>query len=288
MSSSSPHRVLGVSPNATPDEIKAAYRRLARQLHPDKTGGDLIAEEKLKAVNCAYEALQAQAAHLGKKSGWRSEGKSGYESEVEDVFASIFKSARAAPVELEVPVSFEQSVSGARMRVMFSRNQVCLACLSQGRFGTKSASCRECGGSGRQVLADEVEWDIPAGAADGDTISARTAEGNPVRGRLRVKESPVWRRSNLDLFLEVPIPVNDLALGAPISVASPYAKLALSLPEGFSLNAPLRLSGQGLRSATGDRGHLWVTVIAETLRAGKPGPRAMAYRKWLEEWTPSA
>ena len=71
-----PYKVLGVSPNATDDEIKQAYRRLAKQYHPDRNPGDKEAAKKMQEVNAAYEQIKNPDAYKQRSGG----GYGGYQS----------------------------------------------------------------------------------------------------------------------------------------------------------------------------------------------------------------
>ena len=132
MASRDLYSVLGVSREANPDEIKRAYRKLARKHHPDRNQGDKQSEERFKEVQEAYDTLsdpekRKQYDAGGMFSGFGPQGFSGggFTSDLGDIFSTVFGrrgGARQAPVqgrdlETEVQLSFEQAVDGVEVAV---------------------------------------------------------------------------------------------------------------------------------------------------------------------------
>jgi molecular chaperone DnaJ len=205
--------ILGVSRNASGDDIKSAYRRLAKQYHPD-VNREAGAEEKFKEVNEAYAILsddQKRAAydrfgHAGLGGGGFGAGDfSGFG--VEDIFESFFGSfsgtrtgtARRAPrrgpdLRHDLTISFEEAIAGVDKEVEFTRNEVCPTCRGSGAEpGTTPVRCSTCKGTGevRQVrqtfLGSMVSaTTCPACRGTGEVI---TSPCHTCRGRTQVQQT---------------------------------------------------------------------------------------------------
>jgi molecular chaperone DnaJ len=162
------YSVLGVERKASADEIKGAYRKLARQYHPDRNPGDKGAEERFKEVQAAYDTLsdpekrrQYDAGGVFSGLGGRgfgAGGGGGFTSDLGDIFSSFFGRrggpAQAAPgrghdLEAEIHLSFDQAMHGAEVPVVVSKQATCSTCHGSGaKPGTAPITCPRCGGSG--------------------------------------------------------------------------------------------------------------------------------------------
>jgi molecular chaperone DnaJ len=163
---------LGVSKSASQDEIKKAYRKLARQYHPDANPGDDSAEERFKEVQGAYDVLsdpdkRKQYDRFGSQNG-RGPGPGGVNFEgfdlgdlgdLGDIFGGLFgargraqqqpRGQRGADVETEVRLSFEDSLRGAEAKVPVELTVACSECGGTGaQPGTAPIICPECNGRG--------------------------------------------------------------------------------------------------------------------------------------------
>jgi len=165
------YEVLGVARDASPDEIKKAYRKLAVKYHPDKNPGDKAAEEKFKEVSLAYEVLSDPA----KREEYDRRGQRGYEQAHEgafspedvsvedilgrygDIFGSFFgpqfhqrqpAARRGHDLETELRVDFRTAALGGKVEVTLGGGRPCPRCEGRGTKGTER-SCGTCGGSGR-------------------------------------------------------------------------------------------------------------------------------------------
>jgi molecular chaperone DnaJ len=161
------YEVLGVSRKAPADEIKKAYRRLARKYHPDRNPDDPKAEERFKQVQEAYDTLsdpekrkQYDAGGMFAGFGGFRGGRGpvgGFASDLGDIFSTFFGRGRGAgpepirgrDLETEVSLSFEQAMEGAQIAVTVPKAAACATCGGSGaRPGTSPRVCPRCGGRG--------------------------------------------------------------------------------------------------------------------------------------------
>jgi molecular chaperone DnaJ len=171
----SPYETLGVAKNASDDEIKSAYRKLARKFHPDANPGDNGAEDKFKDVQAAYDLLKdpekrQQYDTFGAAGPGAFHGGAGnvrFEEfdlgNLGDLFGGMFGGGRGATrgrqplrgddLEARVRISFEDSLQGAQVRVPVETETVCSVCSGTGAEpGTSPVVCPQC--SGRGVVSD--------------------------------------------------------------------------------------------------------------------------------------
>jgi molecular chaperone DnaJ len=175
----SPYEVLGVDTKASDDEIKKAYRALARELHPDRNPGDAQAEERFKEVQTAYDVLsdpekRAQLDRFGANGpggfGGPGSGQGGWTNvdlgDLGDLFGQfggLFgrggrraqqpRPERGHDLETAVRISFEDALEGVQIRVPVELETACHVCHGTGAEpGTAPRTCPDCGGSG--MLAD--------------------------------------------------------------------------------------------------------------------------------------
>jgi molecular chaperone DnaJ len=156
------YEVLGVGRNASAEEIKKAYRKLARQYHPDRNAGDKAAEERFKSVQEAYDTLSdpEKRKHYdtgGPFAGFGGRG-AGFASDLGDIFSSFFgrrgggpsqQAMRGRDLETEVRLSFEQALEGAEVSVTVPKQTACATCGGSGAApGTSPVTCPRCGGRG--------------------------------------------------------------------------------------------------------------------------------------------
>jgi molecular chaperone DnaJ len=163
------YSVLGVGRKASADEIKKAYRKLAREYHPDRNPGDKQAEERFKEVQAAYDTLsdpekrrQYDAGGMFSGFGGRGFGGGaqggGFPSDLGDIFSTVFgrrgggaqpQQARGRDLETEVRLSFEQAMHGAEIPVIVPKQATCTTCHGSGaKPGTAPITCPRCGGRG--------------------------------------------------------------------------------------------------------------------------------------------
>ncbi len=271
-----PHSILGIPTNATPAEIKAAYRRLASQLHPDRNPGNLQAEEQLKDVNRAYRALCVNGAFC--EPAPRANDFFSFIDRMADAFRNVM------PESLEIPLSFEEALSGVIKHAELFRHQPCRGCSH--KAPRERAQCSVCRGEGRQTVGDEVFFHFPQGVAEGETVTATSKLGITMVASVGMTAHPIWTRDGNDLSMSLPLAPEDLWAGHPLIILTPYGRLEYRLPAGCSLSTPLRFAHQGVRRADGVRGHLWVSLEPEIPNADGVCVRKQARKKQEEQWSP--
>ena len=161
------YQVLGVDRNATDEQIKKAFRRLARQYHPDVNKSP-EAESRFKEVNEAYEVLSDREkrgmydrfGHAGPQAGFGGFNDFGGFGGFEDIFESFFggmrtgTSARRGPtrgadLRYDLTIDFEEAVFGAEREIVIPRHELCPQCHGSGAEpGTQPIRCPQCNGTG--------------------------------------------------------------------------------------------------------------------------------------------
>ena len=162
MANRDPYDVLGVSKGASDEEIKKAYRKLARDYHPDRNPDDAAAEERFKDVQHAYDTLSDPEKRREYDAGGRfanfGAGGGGFTSDIGDIFSTIFNRGGGAPgqqqirgrdLETEVRLGFDQAMRGAEISVTVPKQSTCERCGGNGAApGTTPVVCSRCGGRG--------------------------------------------------------------------------------------------------------------------------------------------
>jgi molecular chaperone DnaJ len=212
------YSVLGVGRKASADEIKKAYRKLARQYHPDRNPGDKQAEERFKEVQAAYDTLSDPEKRRtydagGMFSGFGGRGfggpggGGGYTADLGDIFSSFFgrrggpqpPAAGGRDLETEVHLSFEQAMHGAEIPVVVPKQATCTTCHGSGaRPGTAPITCPRCGGRGIDSESQgffSISQPCPQCGGSGQIIESpcETCGGSGLtlqRKRYRVKVPP--------------------------------------------------------------------------------------------------
>lgn len=289
------YEVLGVSKNASDDEIKKAYRKLAVKYHPDKNPGDKEAEAKFKEINEAHDVLadkqkrarydQFGHAGVGGAGGnpfsgggnpFGSGGAFNFNGQTfnfdfggggfDDILGSIFgfggprRARRGADYQTSVTVTFEEAIFGTSKKV-----------TAEGK---------------------EIKVKIPAGIDDGMSIRLRGKGGPAPEGatepgdlyiRVRVKPHKHLTREGTIILSEEHVNMVDAALGCEIEVETVDGVVTMKVPAGTQSGTPFKLSGHGVPfRADGDRGPHIVTVIVET-----PKNLSRKQKELLEEFKKS-
>jgi len=255
-----PYKVLGVPRDASDDDIRRAFRRLAKELHPDLHPGDKAAHDRFKKVSVAYDLIGDPEKRRRYDRGeidatgeprrayqWQGAG-AGAETGFGDIFAEIFGqrgtrpgagfSLRGQDARYTLEVEFLEAVLGAKKRVTMPS-----------------------GGT--------LDLTVPEGVTDGQVLRLK-GKGNPgVRGgepgdalvEVHVRPHPVFKRQGNDILIDLPISIDEAVLGARIEVPTVSGRVALTIPKGTSSGQAFRLRGKGVRDGrSGQAGDQIVTV----------------------------
>jgi curved DNA-binding protein len=241
-----PYQTLGVDRNATPDEIKRAYRKLASQHHPDK-GGD---KGKFQEIEAAYRVLgdpekRQQFDNPRPNFGgfeFRHGAPGGFDFQtIFDVFGTRFQHPH------------QQRTQRAQMTLWVTLQDVAQATRKTVSVGTTN---------GTQV----VELEIPAGIEDGDSVqySGIGPGGMDLIITYRIHPNPKWSRQGPNLTVEQDVSIWDLILGGSLAIQDILGnKFDMSLPPRTQSKTTFRIKGHGLPAKNGTpKGDLFVRVNA--------------------------
>jgi len=289
-----PYKLLGVEKTASEDEIRKAYRKLAKEHHPDLNPGKKDVEEKFKAINAAHELLSdkekrakfdrgeidASGAEVHPERRFYRDfgedfGRSKYRPNFEgggfeaDDLSSIFEELlrqRGGPG------------GGARefaMRGQDARYQLAVDFLDAAKGAVR-----------RLTLPDGSTLDvtIPAGLRDGQTLRLKgkglPGVGNAPAGdaliEVAVRPHPFFKRDGNDIVVELPVTLKEAVLGAKVETPTLEGTVALSIPAHSSTGTRLRLKGRGIAG-----GHQYVELKVVLPKDDEPELEA-----FLKDWAP--
>jgi DnaJ-class molecular chaperone len=282
-----PYRTLGLARGASEDDVRRAYRRLAKQYHPDLNKRK-EAEERFKAVHAAYAILsdpekrarfdrgeidgQGNERPRNPFEGFAARGAGGGgggggspfggADEFEDLFANVFGGnrgrrqgarSRGADLRSTLSVDFLEAMQGAKKRVA----------LAAGRT---------------------VDLAIPAGVADGQVLRL-AGQGAPGQGggapgdalvEVKVRPHPHFRRVGDDIHLDVPVTLGEAVLGGRITVPTLTGPVTMTVPKGADSGMKLRLKGKGV-GGRGDQYAILQIVLA--------GAADAELERFVAEWS---
>ncbi|MBU2583434.1 MAG: J domain-containing protein [Alphaproteobacteria bacterium] len=278
MTATDPYATLGVSRDAADDDIRRAFRKLAKELHPDLHPGDATAADRFKRVSAAYEIIgdppkrrlydngeidasgEPRRGHrppyANTASGHAGAGGfDGFSSIFEEMFSANRTGGgirgngagtqgtggfhrRGQDVRYTLEVDFNESITGVKKRVTMPEGGI-------------------------------LDLNVPEGVADGQVLRLRGkgsagllgGEAGDALVEIKVRPHARFRRDGLDIHCDVPISVDEAVLGGKIEVSTIASRVQLSLPKGTSSGRMFRLKGKGVRNAkTGETGDQIVTV----------------------------
>jgi DnaJ-class molecular chaperone len=220
------YKALGVSKEATTDEIKKAYRKLAKANHPDSTGGDKAKESRFKDISNAYDVLgDAKKKQLYDQIRAGGMPRSG---------GSVYTSQGPGPGVFDLGDLFSQFFSG----------------------GMPGA-----GGGGRRVRVEPVDVDD-----EGPTVRQRSsqkrkpADDADVEQKVKASDGTLLDAKGQDVYSDVRIAFDRAILGTVATVATIDGKAEVKVPPGTSSGKKLRLRGKGIPDRAGRAGDHYITV----------------------------
>lgn len=260
-----PYQILGVVRDATADEIRKAYRGLAKKSHPDLHPGDKKAEARFKEIASAYAIvgdetkralfdsgkIDASGAelrpppereyyrqHADAQPGFKYQRGWGGSGLDDELLAELFRSrerehARGADVRYTFAVDFLEAVRGARKRVVMSDGKT-------------------------------LDIEIPAGLQDGQTLRLRGqgqpgaagAESGDILVLVDVRPHPVFRRDGPNILSTVPVTLGQALGGAKVDVETVSGTVSVAVPKGAQTGTRLRLRGKGVPAKSGAGDHM--------------------------------
>ncbi len=298
-----PYTELGVARSASADEIRRAFRKLAKQYHPDKNQGDKAAEEKFKRVSSAFDLLGDEEKrkkfdrgeidadgrevaqgfdpfNRGGQQGFRGGQGGGFGGasfegvDLNDILGDVFGQRGGGGFGGRAGFGGGPA-KGADVR---ARLEIDLEEAIQG-------------GRKRIAFADgrTIDVTIPKGAAEGQTLRLK-GQGSPGRAgpgdaliELTIRPHPIFKREGDTLVMDLPVSVPDAVLGAKVQAPTPEGPVTLTVPKGSNSGATLRLKGRGLPAASGGaRGDLLARI--QIMLPDAPDPELETFaEKWRKD-----
>ncbi|MEQ9619658.1 MAG: DnaJ C-terminal domain-containing protein [Deltaproteobacteria bacterium] len=285
------YKILGISKNATKDEIKKAYRSLARKYHPDLNPDNKEAEEKFKEVQEAHEVLSNEEKRKtydmfgsaefrpGGRTTWRRAGaeQGGFEYSYsandfpgfEDIFKDIFGFASEGRAGKSRGDAFRDILNYAAERTSRGRDlesEIEIDFNTAIRGGVRDISISR--QRRNNIDTEKLSVKIPAGVDTGSRIRVQGkgeagsgAKGGDLYLRIKVKPHPIFRRKGDDIHLEVPVTFYEAALGKNIEIPTVDGRAEITIPAGVQNGTKLRLKGKGVPNLkTKARGDQYVEV----------------------------
>jgi DnaJ-class molecular chaperone len=288
------YEVLGVKPDASADEIRTSYRKLAKQFHPDLNPGKPEAEERFKAVSAAYDLLSDPEKRARYDRGEIDE--SGAERPPRSYYRSYAEGAagRKYQPEGEMDLGDLEDLFAAFGSGRGGRRSGSEGFRARGadRHYTLTVDFIEAatGGKQRLSLAPE-EWldvTIPAGINDGQVLRLRGKGGTGFGGgpagdaliEVHIAPHPLFRREGDDIHIELPVSLAEIVLGARVSVPTITGPVTMTIPKGSDTGSQLRLRGKGVQRK-GKLGDQYVTLKVVVGQASDP-----ELAEFVEKWAP--
>ncbi len=244
------YATLGVPQNASIEEIKKAYKKLARENHPDLNPGDLEAEKKFKEVSEAHSVLgdERKKQEYDQIRTMGASGFGGFTSQgfTVDDFGDIFENLgdifgfggrrKGQTYQTNINISFNEAASGIEVVL---------------------------------PLEESIKVKVPAGVDNGSVIRLRGRGGPGAAGapdgdllvQVSVEPHKFFKRSNMDLILEVPLLFTEAALGGSIKIPTLSKSVTLKIPSGTPSGKTFKIRGEGITPQGRRSGDLYVKVF---------------------------
>lgn len=292
------YKLFGISQKATIDEIKSAYRKLAKIYHPDTNKGNKSAEDKFKELKEAYEILSDPKKRKqyniangffdqeapNRSTQAKAQAHQAYQKEKETVeknrdpksFSEIFdglwskkaekpKAQKGSDITIDVEVTTDEALNGAIKQINIMYLNTCSKCGNN-----PDPKCTLCGGTQEVPRQDKVKVKIPPKVKTGTKIRIK-GEGNKGKNGgengdlfliIKVKKIDKFTYNGLDILYELPITASEAALGATITIpAKDEGNIVIKIPPETSSGQKLKITGEGLKNEkTGQKGDLLVTI----------------------------
>jgi DnaJ-class molecular chaperone len=273
------YHILGVSKRASDDEIRKAYRKLAKENHPDLNPNNAAAAERFKKISAANDILGDPAKrrqydageidHKGDPKGpqWRSHPGAGRRGAAaggfpgggdgfgfSDIFSDVFGGGRGGPGFGAGFGGRTGPVGGADLR-----------------YTLEVDFLEAVNGAKKRVTLPEggvLDLTVPEGVTDGQVLRLK-GKGSPSSHggatgdalvEIKVRTHAQFKRQGDDILVEMPISIDEAVLGAKIEVPTVDGRVQLSIPKGTSSGKVFRLKGKGVRQKSGEKGDELVTV----------------------------
>ncbi|MCM1371251.1 MAG: molecular chaperone DnaJ [Clostridium sp.] len=324
------YEVLGVSKTASEDEIKSAFRKLAKKYHPD-VSKEPDAAEKFKEAQEAYAVLsdankRKQYDQFGHSAFQNAGGAGGFDFsdfDFGDIFGDIFggsfggfgfgnsrssnRRQKGRDSVLRVDLTFEEAVFGCSKTIKVNINDKCSDCNGLGGHGEKKCpkcngsgtvtteqrslfgsfmtrtTCSECGGKGvvyetvcktcrgegNVRKTKELDVKIPAGVDTGNQLRLSGKGEAGLNGgpngdlylEFSVLEHPIYKRDDIDIYLDFPITITEAILGCKKEVPTIYGTVKLTISPGTQGNDKYRLKGKGIEDVhSSKKGDMYVVI----------------------------
>ncbi len=287
-----PYEILGVARSASQEEIKKAYRALAKKLHPDVNPGDKAVEQRFKDVSAAYDLLsdkerrrQFDAGEIGadgspRRHGpfrhqYRTDSAGGFDFgfggiDIDDLFSDLFGRGRGAQTK------YRTSPKGQDLTFSVS-----VPFVEAMRGGSRRVSL---------VSGKTLDINLPPGAEDGQRLRLKgqgmpgPAGGTPGDAfvEIQVEPHPYMRRDGLDIHLDLPVTLHEAVLGAKVRVPTIDGTVSATVPPGSNSGTVLRLKGRGIMAPKGGRRGDQYVRLQITMPDKVDGTLAEFLRGWKE------
>ena len=244
------YATLGVPQNASIEEIKKAYKKLARENHPDLNPGDIEAEKRFKEVSEAHSVIgdERKKQEYDQIRAMGASGFGGFSSQgfTVDDFGDIFENLgdifgfggrrKGQTYQTNINISFLEAASGIEVVL---------------------------------PLEESIKVKVPAGVDNGSVIRLRGRGGPGAAGapdgdllvQVSVEPHKFFKRSNMDLILEVPLLFTEAALGASIKIPTLTKSVTLKIPSGTPSGKTFKIRGEGITPQGRRSGDLYVKVF---------------------------